>query len=101
MKKNFIQYNGEKYRVRTFEVKHEHTGDQTTIYTIAPESLLDAMCKNTKCETPEFNENGHFEEHKIDNEIYHYVEGGSIHFPPRTICRKYLDIPMIFISEIK
>jgi hypothetical protein len=85
---NKITYKGIDYPTRTFNVVIE--GDKRQ-YTIATESLSDAMGDDKEVFGSEANE--------IDNEIYFYVEDEVLELDANEICNDHLDEPMEFVSE--
>ena len=86
-----IEYKGKQYPTRLFIVDNPEFGENQTIR-IATDSLFEAFGGAYEIWDSE--------EHKIDNEIYFYVEDEVIELPPLDICKNHLDIPMKFIEEI-
>jgi hypothetical protein len=86
---NTVTYKGLAYVTRTFVVMFE--GEKHT-FTIATELLSEAMGQ-------EWDEWGS-EAHKLDNQIYFYLEGEKITLSGKEICEKHLDEPMKFVREI-
>jgi len=84
-----ITYKGKEYPTRTFVVEFD---DMQHTYTIATESLSDAMGDDKEKFDTEANE--------IDNEIYYYVEDEQIELGADEICNDLLDISMEFVKEI-
>ena len=87
---NKITFKGKEYPIRTFIVLFE---DEKHEYTIATESLSDAMGDDKEEFGTEANE--------IDNEIYFYVEDEVIELGADEICNDHLDESMEFVKEIK
>jgi len=89
--RKFVEYNGVKYPIRTFNVICE---GQPCQYTIGVESLSDLILD--KLDTTNGNDS---EARDVDNQIYFYVEDEEIDLDPKVICAECLDIPMVFVSE--
>lgn len=92
-----VDYNGKTYKVRTFHVEvtgHDHEAE----YSIADEKLIDAMNEAVGIDDSDFEFDSR--EHKIDGQIYHYVESSVLDLPAKEICEKWLDIPIKLIDEI-
>jgi hypothetical protein len=87
---NTIKFKGIEYPTRTFIVICE---DEKREYTIATESLSDAMGDDKEEYGTEAND--------IDNEIYFYVEDEVIELGADEICNDHLDVSMEFVKEIK
>jgi hypothetical protein len=87
---NKIKFKGKEYPTRTFIVICE---DEKCEYTIATESLSDAMGDNKEKHGTKAND--------IDNEIYFYVEDEVIELGADEICNDHLDVSMEFVKEIK
>lgn len=88
-----IKYKEKEYPCRTFTMTSDETGEVT--YKIADQTLFDAISEDDKYldfGTPE---------HKIDAQIYFYVEEGCLELPAEEICKDCLDIPFEFIEEEK
>jgi hypothetical protein len=62
------------------------------IYTIAAESLSDAMGEEKDDDASEASE--------LDSTIYFYLADELIHVSADEICKKHLDIEMQFIEEL-
>lgn len=94
-----ITYKGKDYPVRLFKVHHNEMSlpTDTTIYTIAPESLLDAM--RGEDEYIDWREDQGLEE-SIDNQVYHYIDDEVFFNSAEDICANHLDIPMVLEEEI-
>lgn len=90
---NTITYKGKEYPTRTFTVTSPEFGEEQT-YTIATNSLFDAISKDDKHEVYGTLENA------VDNKIYFYVEDEVIKLDAKEICANHLDIEMELIEEI-
>ena len=85
-----ITYKGKEYPPRTFVVEFD---DMQSTYTIATESLADALGVHS-------DEGLTGRAEKIDDGIYYYVEDEEIGLGADEICNDLLDMPMEFIKEI-
>ena len=81
-----IKFKEINYPSRIFTMTSEETGEVT--YTIADETLRNALFEDEECLDDE-----------IDEWIYFYVEAGVLELSPEEICKSHLDIEFEFIEE--
>lgn len=85
-----VKRNDKEFKTRTLEVRYKDIEDEeeTTLITIAPESLSNELdFENDEADKA------------IDEEIYFYVEDEHFNKSGEEICKSHLDEEMHFISE--
>jgi hypothetical protein len=92
-----IKYKGKEYPTRTFTMTSSETGEVT--YTIADETLFDAISEEKDSSGEELYLTFGTDEWRIDQNFYFYVETGKIELSAEEICKDCLDIEFEFISE--
>lgn len=84
---DWVEFLGKRYPIRNLTVEHCDLNLPVS-YTIAPESLQDAM--------GEVDEESRI---NIDSMIYHYVDNAVWHLTGKEIAEKHLDMYFVFIEE--
>lgn len=99
-----IRYKGKNYPIKNLYVRFAPTSKEyefdkdTHCYTIAPESLFEALCEGSDDGTIITDDDGEAED--IDALIYHYVEDEVFHNEPdEVIAADYLDEPFYIVND--
>ena len=92
---DYIEYKEKKYKTRTLTMIEGNWGEVTRM--IADESLYDAITTNGTDET--YIDDDTSEEHRIDCQIYYYVEEGNLELSGEEICKSCLDMEFKFVED--